>query len=59
MVFWTVGTTVVLMIRLLQATLARMSNGPLSSWLTEPSAATEYPRAFQTFSRTRGAYVQR
>lgn len=58
-VFWTVGTTVVLMIRLLQATLARMSDGPLSSWLTEPSAATAYPRAFRTFSRTRGAYVQR
>jgi phosphatidylglycerophosphate synthase len=58
-VFWTVGTTVVLMIRLLQATLARMSDGPLSSWLTEPSAATRYPRAFRTFSRTRGAYVQR
>lgn len=58
-VFWTVGTTGVLLIRLLQATLARASDGPLRSWLTEPSAATRYPRAFQTFSRTRGAYVQR
>ncbi len=58
-VFWTVGTTIVLMVRLLQATLARMSDGPLSSWLTEPSAATSYPGAFRTFSRTRGAYAQR
>lgn len=58
-VFWTVATTCVLLIRLLQATLARMDDGPLTSWLTEPSAASRHPRAFRTFSRTRGAYAQR
>ncbi len=56
--FWTAATTLVLLVRLLQATAVRMARGPLRSWLAEPAdAAVAYPRAFRTFSRTRGAYA--
>ena len=57
-VFWTAATTLVLFLRLLQATGVRLISGPLRSWLADPAlAAAGHPRAFQTFSRTRGAYA--
>ena len=44
---------------LLQATGVRLTSGPLRSWLADPAlAAASHPRAFQTFSRTRGAYAE-
>jgi len=56
-VTWTVLTTAVLMLRLLQATAVRMTDGPLASWLADPKGAqAAHPQAFRTFSRTRGAY---
>ena len=56
-VAWTVLSTGMLLLRLAQATAVRMVNGPLSSWLADPAvAASSYPRAFRSFSRTRGAY---
>ena len=55
-VLWTVASTAVLAIRLLQATVIRLTHGPLESWLEQPGAAVEYPRAFAQFSGTRKAY---
>ena len=56
MVAWTVLSTAVLLLRLAQATALRIANGPLVSWLADPAAAAnDHPRAFRTFSRTRGA----
>ncbi len=56
-VFWTVATTLVLLIRLLYAFAVRVSTGPLRSWLADPAAAAaQHPGAFRTFSRTRSAY---
>lgn len=55
--FWTVLTTGVLVLRLLQGVLARLSSGPLQSWLSAADVA-EGPnaRAFRIFGSTRGAY---
>jgi hypothetical protein len=59
-VFWTVGTTGVLFVRLLQGIVVRLVGGPLQPWLANPEAASaKHPSAFQTFSRTRGAYNER
>lgn len=56
-VAWTVVSTGILLLRLAQATAVRIANGPLTSWLADPAvAASSHPRAFQSFSRTRGAY---
>jgi hypothetical protein len=57
-VLWTVATTLALLLRLLQAAGIRLASGPLGSWLADPAlAAANHPRAFRTFSRTRGAYL--
>lgn len=54
---WTVGTTGVLFVRLLQGFAMRLSAGPLVSWMQDPKAAEQaYPRAYRTFSTTRSAY---
>jgi phosphatidylglycerophosphate synthase len=55
--FWTVLTTCVLVVRLLQGLVARMRGGPLRSWLSADDAA-EGPnaRAYRIFGSTRGAY---
>ena len=52
---WTVLTTFILLIRLMQGVFARR-NGRLVSWLVDTNALEEHPRAFQLFSRTVGAY---
>ena len=55
--FWTVLTTIILFVRLLQGGFSRLSQGPLESWLNADSVA-EGPdaRAFRLFGSTRGAY---
>jgi len=57
-VIWTVASTVVLVVRLLQGLAVRQSQGaPLTSWMADPArAASEHPAAFRTFSTTRSAY---
>ena len=55
--FWTVLTTIILFVRLLQGGISRLNEGPLDSWLNADSVA-EGPdaRAFRLFGSTRGAY---
>lgn len=54
---WTVLTSGVLVLRLLQAIFVRLTRGPLTPWLTEPDAATgPNAKAFRTFSGTQSAY---
>ena len=54
---WTVLSTVIMAIRLLYAAYVRMREGPLDSWLRDGDAAARaYPRSWQQFSTTRGAY---
>ena len=56
-VIWTVGTTLVLFVRLLHGFVLRLMAGPLTSWMQDPqAAAAAYPRAYRTFSTTRSAY---
>jgi len=58
-VFWSVLTTVILILRLVHAVIARLINGPLESWLSEDDVATG-PNAYSysVFGATRGAYAQ-
>jgi len=57
-VIWTVASTIVLVVRLLQGLAVRQYQGaPLTSWMADPArAASEHPAAFRTFSTTRSAY---
>lgn len=55
---WTVLTTGVLLVRMLQGIAHRLTRGRLVSWLAdESSARSQHPRAFRTFSGTRAAYA--
>ena len=55
---WTVATTAVLIMRLLQGALVRVRSGPLCSWLADrETAARQYPRTYRIFGATRGAYA--
>lgn len=57
---WTAFTTGILVLRLAQGAIVRVTSEPLRSWLSTPEqAAREHPRAFRQFSVTRRAYVQR
>ena len=54
---WTVGTTGILLVRLLQGFVVRLTSGPLTSWMQDPKAAQlAHPQAYRTFSTTRSAY---
>lgn len=53
---WTVLSTALMALRLVQASFVRLTSGPLDSWLRDPAAATRYPAAFRTFAGTRAAY---
>ena len=56
-VIWTLFSSLVMVVRLLQAALDRARNGPVQSWLADPEvAAAKHPAAFVTFSGTRSAY---
>jgi len=55
--FWTVLTTFVLALRFLQGLAARLTGGPLQSWLSAKDVATgPNARAYRIFGSTRGAY---
>ncbi len=57
LVGWTLITTAVLWMRVLQGWRARRRGGePLSSWLEERDADDRYSASYPVFSRTRGAY---
>jgi len=56
-VVWTLSSTAILALRLLYASAVRWRSGPLESWLKDPERARrDHPRAWHTFSATRGAY---
>jgi len=55
--FWTVGTTLVLLLRLAQGSVHRLKSGRLKPWLADvDTARVAHPRAFGTFSSTKSAY---
>lgn len=54
---WTVLSTAVLSLRLLQGIAHRLRHGPLVSWLRDPEQARQrHSRAWRRFSGTRAAY---
>jgi len=56
--FWTVLTSVILVLRLFYALLVRLKHGPLTSWLSEADVGTgPNAKAYAVFSATRGAYA--
>ena len=58
-VFWSVLTTVILVLRLVQAVVTRFIGGPLQSWLSEDGVATgPHAYSYSVFGATRGAYAQ-
>ena len=55
--FWTVLTTIVMVLRLVQGIAARIGKAPLQSWLSADDVATgSNARAYRVFGSTRGAY---
>jgi hypothetical protein len=57
--FWSALTTMILLLRLLQALIVRLTQGPLSSWLSESDVATgANAYSYSIFGATRGAYAQ-
>ena len=54
---WTVATTVVLIVRLLQGSVERVLNGAIRSWLADRTAVSRYPKTYRIFAATRGAYA--
>ncbi|MCW8926267.1 MAG: CDP-alcohol phosphatidyltransferase family protein [Xanthomonadales bacterium] len=59
-VFWSALSTVILILRLLQAVVARIKDGPLQSWLSADNVARgPNAYAYSVFGATRGAYANR
>lgn len=57
--FWSVITTIMLILRLLQAAIVRRKTGPLTSWLSaEDVASGPHARAYAIFGATRSAYAR-
>ncbi len=55
--FWSVITTLLLVMRLVQGVAARLRGGPLESWLSDENIAKgSNAGAFRIFGSTRGAY---
>lgn len=55
---WTCFTTLVLLVRLLQAGVVRALRGQrLRSWMSEPDAPSRHALSYRTFSSTLGAYA--
>lgn len=54
---WTALSTTVMLARFVYAMRVRYVDGPLTSWLAEPDAASRHPRAYEEFSATRQAYA--
>ena len=58
--FWSALTTIVLVLRLIQALIVRISGGPLSSWLSEDNVRSgPNARSYSVFGATRGAYARK
>jgi len=58
--FWSAITTVMLVLRLIQAFVVRLTGGPLVSWLSEDNVATgSNAYSYSIFGATRGAYARR
>jgi phosphatidylglycerophosphate synthase len=54
---WTVLSTLILLVRLMQGALVRYRSGPLQSWLSMDDVAQgPYAKAFELFGSTRSAY---
>ena len=54
---WLVICAVILLIRLLQGVFVRLTQGPITSWLSESDVATgSNALSFRVFGGTRGAY---
>jgi phosphatidylglycerophosphate synthase len=59
-VFWSALTTVILVLRLVQALITRLIRGPLESWLSQDDVATgPHDYSYAVFGATRGAYAQK
>lgn len=57
---WSAVTTIFLILRLLQAVMVRITNGPLRSWLSEDEVATgPHAHSYSVFGVTRGAYARK
>jgi phosphatidylglycerophosphate synthase len=55
--FWSVLTTLLLLLRLVQGMVTRLRGGPLDSWLSDENVANgPNAGAFRIFGSTRGAY---
>jgi len=51
-------STVILLVRSLQGLFARITRGPLTSWLSEDDVANgPHAKSFKVFSGTWGAYA--
>jgi len=58
--FWSVLTSVILVLRLFHALVIRLRQGPLTSWLSEENVATgPNAKAYAIFGATRGAYASK
>ena len=56
-VLWSLFSSALMVVRLVQAAWTRARSGPVQSWLADPErAAREHPEAFARFSGTQGAY---
>ena len=56
---WTALTTAIMLLRLVQAGIVRVTGGPLRSWLSEEGVADgPHARSFAIFGATRGAYAR-
>jgi phosphatidylglycerophosphate synthase len=57
--FWSALTSIILVLRLVQALLVRLTKGPLTSWLSASNVATgPHAHAYSIFGATRGAYAR-
>ena len=57
--FWSGLTSLILVLRLFQAFLVRLSRGPLNSWLSESDVETgRNAFSYSIFGSTRGAYAR-
>jgi len=58
--FWSVVTSLILVLRLFYALVIRLRQGPLTSWLSEEDVATgPNAKAYAIFGATRGAYASK
>jgi phosphatidylglycerophosphate synthase len=57
--WWSIFTSAILVLRLLQAGLVRMRGAPLVSWLSDDDVAVgPHARSYAMFGATRGAYAR-